>query len=117
MRRRLEAPKTARFRLAGIRADRIAKMCEAASAHRTGAIAVFVGPVTDARALGELLARAHGAERVAVLTGTLRGHERSALVGGAVWRRFSPERERTRSRAAVYLVMTSAGEVWTRITR
>ena len=111
VRRRLEAPKTARFRPAAIPAARIAALCEAASAHRTGSIAVFVERVQDARAIGAHLARAHGAERVAVLTGTLRGHERSALVGGAVWRRFRPECKRPRSRPAVYLVMTSAGEV------
>ena len=111
VRRRLEAPKSARFVGVARPAARIGAMCEAASAHRTGAIAVFARRVADARAIGARLALAHGAERVAVLTGTLRGHERSALAGGAVWRRFCPERDRTRSRPAVYLVMTSAGEV------
>ena len=115
VRRRLEAPKSARFVGVARPAARIGAMCGAALAHRTGAIAVFVRRVADARAIGARLARAHGAERVAVLTGTLRGHERSALAGGAVWRRFRPERERPRSRSrsrpAVYLVMTSAGEV------
>ena len=111
VRRRLEAPKTARFIGVAKPADRIGAMCEAASEHRTGAIAVFVRRVADARAIGARLARAHGAERVAVLTGTLRGHERSALAGGAVWRRFAPERDRTRELPSAYLVMTSAGEV------
>ena len=111
VRRRLDAPKRVCVRRVARPADRKGAMCEAASAHRTGAIAVFAQRVADARTIGARLARAHGAERVAVLTGTLRGHERSALVGGAVWRRFSPERDRTRSRPAVYLVMTSAGEV------
>ena len=47
-----------------------------------------------------------------MLTGTLRGHERAALASGAVWRRFSPERDRTGGeRPSAYLVMTSAGEV------
>ena len=111
MRRRLEARKTACFVGVASPADRIGAMCEAASAHRTGAIAVYVERVADARRIAARLARAHGAERVAVLTGTLRGHERSALVGGAVWRRFLPKRKRTRGLPAVYLVMTSAGEV------
>ena len=111
VRRRLEAPKRACFRAAATPAARIEAMCEAASAHRTGAIAVYVERVADARAIGSRLARAHGSDRVAVLTGTLRGQERSAVVGGAVWRRFSPERERTRALPSVYLVMTSAGEV------
>ena len=111
MRRRLEARKTACFVGVAKPADRIGAMCEAASAHRTGAIAVYVERVADARRIAARLARAHGAERVAVLTGTLRGHERSALVAGAVWVRFSPERERTRALPSVVLVMTSAGEV------
>ena len=111
MLRRLGARKTACFVGVAKPADRIGAMCEAASAHRTGAIAVYVERVADARGIAARLARAHGAERVAVLTGTLRGHERSALVAGAVWRRFSPERERTGGLPSVVLVMTSAGEV------
>ena len=42
VRRRLEAPKTACFRAVAKEAARIGAMCEAASAHRTGAIAVYV---------------------------------------------------------------------------
>ena len=79
MRRRLEARKTARFREVALPNDRIGAMCEAASGHPTGAIEVFAERVKDARAIGARLARAHGRERVAVLTGTLRGHERARL--------------------------------------
>ena len=113
VRRRLFAVKRASFLSVATPADRIGALFEAASGHRTGAIAVYVERVSDARAIGSRLARSHGSERVAVLTGTLRGHERSALVDGAVWRRFSPERGRGRTRelASMYLVMTSAGEV------
>ena len=113
VRRRLEACKTAYFRKVVRPKDRIGAMCEAASAHPTGSIAVFVERVADARTIGARLARAHGAERVAVLTGTLRGDERARLTTGAVWRRFSPERNPalTRELPSVYLVMTSAGEV------
>ena len=113
VRRRLEARKTARFREVARPKDRIGAMCEAASAHPTGAVAVFVERVADARAIGARLARAHGGERVAVLTGTLRGHERARLTTAAVWRRFSPERARAPALElpSVYLVMTSAGEV------
>ena len=111
VRGRLQARKTACFVGVAKPAARIGAMCEAASAHRTGAIAVYVERVADARRIAARLARSHGAERVAVLTGTLRGHERSALVAGAVWRSFSPERERTRALPSVVLVMTSAGEV------
>ena len=110
--RRLDARKTACFVGVASPSARIDAMCDAASA-RTGAIAVYVERVADARRIEACLARAHGAEHVAVLTGTLRGHERSALVGGAVWGRFLPKRKRTRAlaSASVYLVMTSAGEV------
>ena len=113
VRRRLEARKTAHFREIAQPKDRIGAMCEAASAHPTGAIAVFARRVADAQAIGARLSRAHGRERVAVLTGTLRGYERSALVAGAVWARFAPGRNRTLTRElpAVYLVTTSAGEV------
>ena len=113
VRRRLDARKTASFREVARSAGRIGAMCEAASAHPTGAIAVFVERVADARCIAARLARAHGEDRVAVLTGTLRGHERARLTTGAVWRRFSPERDRglTRELPSVYLVTTSAGEV------
>ena len=111
VRRRLDARKTACFVDVASPSARIGAMCEAALAHRTGAIAVYVERVADAQLIALRLARAHGAERVAVSTGTLRGHERSALVAGAVWRRFAPKRDRTQALPAVYLVMTSAGEV------
>ena len=109
VRRRLDAPKTACFRAVATASARIGAMCDAASA-RTGAIAIYVERVADARRIAARLARSHGAERVAVLTGTLRGLERSALVGGAVWRCFLPDCERMRAQGSVYLVMTSAGE-------
>ena len=113
VRRRHDARKTASFREVARPTGRTGAMCEAALAHRAGAIAVFARRVADARAIGARLARAHGAKRVAVLTGTLRGHERARLTTGAVWRRFSPRRNPalTRELSSVYLVMTSAGEV------
>ena len=51
------------------------------------------------------------AERVAVLTGTLRGHERAMLTDGAVWRRFTPGERHPPDSPSVYLVSTAAGEV------
>ena len=109
--RRLRAVKRLRLRSVPTRAARVGAMCEAALAHRTGAVAVYVERVEDARRIGSGLARAKGAGRIGVLTGTLRGHERAALTTGAVWRRFAPGREHERALPAVYLVMTSAGEV------
>ena len=112
LRRRLHAVKRARLVEVSTRARRIGALVDAAAAHRTGAVAVFVERVGDARLVASRLSRAVGAERVAVLTGTLRGEERAALSSGAVWRRFSPGRDRTGGGLpSVHLVMTSAGEV------
>ena len=112
LRRRLRAVKRARLVEAATKAGCTRALADAAAAHPTGAVAVFVERVADARRVAARLSRAKGTERVAVLTGTLRGHERAALASGAVWRRFSPERDRTGGeRPSVHLVMTSAGEV------
>ena len=112
LRRRLHAVKRARLVEAATPARRIGALVDAAAAHPTGAVAVFVERVADAGRVASRLAREKGAERVAVLTGTLRGAEREALAHGAVWRRFSPERDRTGGDLpSVHLVMTSAGEV------
>ena len=111
VRRRLDAPKRASLRRVATPAARIGAMCEAAASHRTGAVAIYVESVAGARRIASRLARGHGPERVAVLTGTLRGRERSALANGAVWQRFAPGRERAQELPAVYLVATSAGEV------
>ena len=114
VRRRLHARKTARFESVETPKARIACLCDAALAHPTGAIAVFVQTVADARRIAARLVRAlhpNGAERVALLTGTLRGRERAALADGAVWQRFQPHRARSGDAPAVYLVTTAAGEV------
>ena len=114
MRRRLDAPKSPRFVEAATQAERIRRIRDAAAAHRTGAVAVFVERVSDARRIARGLVAALGpndAWRVAVLTGTLRGHERAALAGGAVWRRFTPGRSHPPDAPSVYLVATAAGEV------
>lgn len=112
LRRRFRAVKRARLVEVATRAKHISALADAAAAHPTGAVAVFVERVADARRVAARLSRARGPERVAVLTGTLRGHERAALASGAVWRRFSPERDRTGAELpSAYLVMTSAGEV------
>ena len=116
VRRRLYAIKTPHFHPVEKPADRIARICELAAAHRSGSVAVFVGTVEAAGKIADKLTKklgADGAERVALLTGTLRGKERSELAKGAVWRRFRPDRKRDRDAGmpSVYLVMTSAGEV------
>lgn len=116
VRRRLYAVKTPQFHPVEKPADRIARICELAAAHRSGSVAVFVGTVEAAGKIADKLTKklgADGAERVALLTGTLRGKERAGLAKGAVWRRFRPDRKRDRDAGtpSVYLVMTSAGEV------
>ena len=112
--RRLRARKSPHLLEVATPARRIRHICDAALAHRTGAILVFVESVADARRVCARLVRALGrdaAARVALLTGTLRGRERAALAGGAVWARFDPSRERTVDSPSVYLVATAAGEV------
>ena len=112
--RRLDAAKSPRFVEAATATERIRRIHDAAAAHRTGAVAVFVERVSDTRRIARGLVAALGpgaAGRVAVLTGTLRGHERAALAGGAVWRRFTPGRRHPPGAPSVYLVATAAGEV------
>ena len=114
VRRRLHAVKAPQFHPVEKPADRIDRICELAAARRSGSVAVFVGTVEAAGKIADKLTKelgADGAERVALLTGTLRGKERAGLAAGAVWRRFHPDRDRDADAPSVYLVMTSAGEV------
>ena len=111
VRRRLRAVKTPRFHPVEKPADRIGEICERAAAHRTGSVAVFVRTVADAGKIAKKLIGKFGAERVALLTGRLRGKERAELAAGAVWKRFLPSRDRDTDTPSVYLVTTSAGEV------
>ena len=52
-----------------------------------------------------------GKDRVAVLTGTIRGHERDVLVASDLFRGFRAEPKREKPPQTQYLVATSAGEV------
>ena len=112
--RRLNARKSPRFVEAATPAERIRRIRAAALSHPSGAVAVFVERVADARRIARGLVAALGpdaAGRVAVLTGTLRGRERAALAEGPVWRRFTPGRREPPDAPSVYLVSTAAGEV------
>ena len=114
VRRRLNARKSPRFVEAATPAERIRHIRDAALAHRSGAVAVFVERVADARRIARGLVAALGpesGERVAVLTGTLRGRERAMLTDGAVWRRFTHRERHPPDAPSVYLVATAAGEV------
>ena len=112
--RRLDAAKRPRFVEAATHSDRIRRIRAAALAYRTGAVVVFVERVADARRIARGLAARLGAgacDRVAVLTGTLRGRERAALADGAVWRRFVTGEGRPPDAPPVWLVATAAAEV------
>ena len=114
VRRRLNARKSPRFVEAATQAERIRHIRAAALAHPSGAVAVFVERVADARRIARGLVAALGpesGERVAVLTGTLRGRERAMLTEGAVWRRFTHRERHPPDAPSVYLVSTAAGEV------
>ena len=92
----------------------VTKIVEQALALGPGSVAVFVrSPKAAAKVAQQLRKQVEGdaAERVALLTGTLRGHERSLLSETDVWARFTPDRSRDPVDDTVYLVMTSAGEV------
>ena len=114
VRDRLRAVKRPRFLRVKTTAIGIRRICEAAAAHRSGSIAVFSRTVANAEKIATELTRmlgVGGSTRVALLTGTLRGKERTELTGGSVWERFDPGRSRVAGRPSVYLVMTSACEV------
>ena len=114
VRKRLHAVKRSDFHLVEKPAARIIRICELATRHRTGAIAVFTQTVEDAGKIAKKLAQSlgtGGAERVALLTGTLRGKERTELAAGSVWQHFLPSRDREEGIPSVFMVMTSAGEV------
>ena len=114
VRKRLHAVKRSDFHLVEKPAARITRICELATEHQTGAIAVFTQTVEDAGKIAKKLAQSlgtGGVERVALLTGTLRGKERTELAAGSVWQHFLPSRDREEGIPSVFLVMTSAGEV------
>ncbi len=113
VRRRLHSVKRQSLHPVEKTAGRIGGICEVATAHASGSIAVFTRSVADAEKIAAKLISIldDGSERVALLTGTLRGKERAELADGTVWRSFLPNRDRDASAPSVYLVMTSAGEV------
>ena len=94
------------------------KLTELALARKESnrAILVFARTVKDVEAIAESL-RKNKQKQVEVLTGTLRGKERDALVETLVFRRFLPPSSVTDTKpvsmaeGTVYLICTSAGEV------
>ena len=84
----------------------------------TGAsVLIYVRTVALARKIHDALRRVladradKGENRLAILTGTLRGYERDRLTEHPVVQRFSPMRDRVPRGDTAYLVSTAAGEV------
>jgi CRISPR-associated endonuclease/helicase Cas3 len=105
LRRRMQACKRLRMATGGIAA--IVKAATVA-AKAGQAVAVYITSPEDAGKVADGVAKA-GVARVATLTGTMRGHERDALVNTPAFRCFLPD-ERRESGGAV-LVATAAGEI------
>jgi CRISPR-associated endonuclease/helicase Cas3 len=75
-------------------------------------VLVYVNSPADAARIAQEIRKKAGPERVAVLTGNMRGRERDRLAAEPTFRRFLPSEEpRAQSDATAYLVSTSAGEV------
>ncbi len=82
------------------------------------AVLIYVRTVTLARKIQDALRKAladkadQGEDRLLILTGTLRGHERDQLTTHPILQRFNPGRNREQAnRNTVYLISTAAGEV------
>lgn len=75
------------------------------------AVALFISRPAEAdKVAGQLIKAGVPADRVALLTGTMRGHERTQLSHCPAYRRFDPGPERTDDGTA-YFIATSAGEI------
>jgi CRISPR-associated endonuclease/helicase Cas3 len=109
---RLDAPKLASFQKVQHNTATICSaVCKAAGTHDNSAAKVLIYATTPefARRISNDLTSKHGEDRVAMLTGTLRGYERDQLlltnkVVDAFLKNAKVEK-------TVYLVSTSAGEV------
>jgi CRISPR-associated endonuclease/helicase Cas3 len=94
--------------------DRLVSLAQAKPAGR--AVLIFTRSVEVALKVAAELNKGEHRDSVAVLTGTMRGAERDALVErNPVFQRFLPKNDRTKSveptTGTVFLVATSAGEV------
>jgi CRISPR-associated endonuclease/helicase Cas3 len=111
---RISAAKVLRVHAVEDAGDLVQKIADAALAHRDARVRVVVyvrSPDAAAR-VGERLRQAlRDDARVALLTGTLRGHERDGLVATPVVVAMRPGEHRAPLDASVFLVSTSAGEV------
>ncbi len=111
---RLRAVKRLRFEGGAETEDAaIAKVVEIALRYKDERkrVLVYVRRPRDARRIADELAKATDRSRIALLTGTVRGHERDLLAETALFKGFRSDPERPPPEATEYLVATSAGEV------
>ena len=117
VRQRVHAAKRLHVHPLAKKPDLVKRMAELATRHEEAAarVIVFVRSPGVAAKLVERLVdkKGHGidAERVALLTGTIRGYERDRLVDTPVLRALLGEGDPVPGARTVYLVSTSAGEV------
>jgi CRISPR-associated endonuclease/helicase Cas3 len=112
--RRLSAAKTLRLSVTTEdRTDAIAAMVECALTYADAQkrIVVYVRSPKDAKKVADTLVKNVGKDRVAVLTGIIRGYERDALAASALFDGFRARLDRLPPEQTHYLVATSAGEV------
>lgn len=120
VRQRLRAPKRLHLHAIANEKELPDKLAELALAHRDSgrAVLLFVRTVDAANKVASALRKR--SLPTCVLTGTMRGKERDALVNDPVFQRFQPERDRLNraglATGTVYLVATSAGEVGVNIS-
>jgi len=124
--KRLNAPKSLRFVIAAevASASKPAEKCEKlaekmaqeafALADGKWAVAVFADTVDLVKAINtalrKLLPKEHK-DRVLMLTGEIRGHERDGLISNEVLKAFAPERKRDVVALPAFLVATACVEV------
>ena len=114
LRRRFQAPKTLHLETVADNTRRIDRLLELAAGFQSGSILIYVRTVRAARQIAARLLKHLGpeaADRVGLLTGTLRGAERERLASSPLWAAFDPNRERGPEAPARFLVSTAAGEV------
>jgi CRISPR-associated endonuclease/helicase Cas3 len=85
--------------------------CALAYLNQRKRILVYVRKPGDAKTIAGKLLTAIGNERVALLTGTIRGYERDKLAARPLFEGFRAQADRISPEATEYLVATSAGEV------
>ncbi|MGH7552478.1 MAG: type I-G CRISPR-associated helicase/endonuclease Cas3g [Longimicrobiales bacterium] len=112
--RRIGAAKSLRIHELPESGDLASRLVELALRHRDARarVLVYLRRPESAQKVAAALRHDVGVERVALLTGTLRGHERDALDSiSAAYRQLRASDNRPPAGETVYVVATSAGEV------